>query len=182
VGGPESRTVDDEGLPRPPAVQGKLPRSLLRLTPYTARPRRHQHGLYLLPCGRLPRFVAPSSRRRWHPASPVQLVGRAQGTSHVGNAARGGVRVRRLVHGLRRPAGAPDDPAARRATRRVPAADRGFAGGPPGHRTDPCARGPWSRRGSYGPFGPILFTERTDRMRRTGRSGSPGPRRRRLHE
>jgi uncharacterized membrane protein (DUF373 family) len=31
VGGPESRTVDDEGLPRPPAVQGKLPRSLLRL-------------------------------------------------------------------------------------------------------------------------------------------------------
>jgi len=31
VGGPESRTVGDEGLPRPPAVQGKLPRSLLRL-------------------------------------------------------------------------------------------------------------------------------------------------------
>jgi hypothetical protein len=31
VGGPESRTVDDEGLPRPPAVQGKLPRSLLWL-------------------------------------------------------------------------------------------------------------------------------------------------------
>jgi hypothetical protein len=31
VGGPESRTVDDEGLPRPPAVQGKLPRFLLRL-------------------------------------------------------------------------------------------------------------------------------------------------------
>jgi hypothetical protein len=31
VGGPESRTVDDEGLPRPPAGQGKLPRSLLRL-------------------------------------------------------------------------------------------------------------------------------------------------------
>jgi uncharacterized membrane protein (DUF373 family) len=31
VGGPESCTVDDEGLPRPPAVEGKLPRSLLRL-------------------------------------------------------------------------------------------------------------------------------------------------------
>jgi uncharacterized membrane protein YgcG len=31
VGGPELHTVDDERLPRPPAVQGKLPRSLLRL-------------------------------------------------------------------------------------------------------------------------------------------------------
>jgi ABC-type protease/lipase transport system fused ATPase/permease subunit len=31
VGGPESRTLDDEGLPRPPAVQGKIPRSVLRI-------------------------------------------------------------------------------------------------------------------------------------------------------
>jgi uncharacterized membrane protein (DUF373 family) len=29
VGGPESRTLDDEGLPRPPAVRGKIPRSAL---------------------------------------------------------------------------------------------------------------------------------------------------------
>jgi uncharacterized membrane protein (DUF373 family) len=31
VGGPESRTLDDEGLPRPPAVQGTIPRSVLRI-------------------------------------------------------------------------------------------------------------------------------------------------------
>jgi Phosphate-starvation-inducible E family len=31
VGGPESRTLDDEGLPRPPAVRGKIPRSVLRI-------------------------------------------------------------------------------------------------------------------------------------------------------
>ena len=29
MGGPESRTLDDEGLPRPPAVRGKIPRSAL---------------------------------------------------------------------------------------------------------------------------------------------------------
>jgi uncharacterized membrane protein (DUF373 family) len=28
---PEQRSVDDEGLPRPPAVRGKLPRALVRL-------------------------------------------------------------------------------------------------------------------------------------------------------
>jgi hypothetical protein len=31
VGGPESRALDDEGLPRPPAVRGKIPRSALRI-------------------------------------------------------------------------------------------------------------------------------------------------------
>ena len=31
MGGPESRTLDDEGLPRPPAVQGKIHRSVLRI-------------------------------------------------------------------------------------------------------------------------------------------------------
>ena len=31
MGGPESRTLDDEGLPRPPAVRGKIPRSVLRI-------------------------------------------------------------------------------------------------------------------------------------------------------
>jgi uncharacterized membrane protein (DUF373 family) len=31
VGGPQSRTLDDEGLPRPPAVQGKIPRSVLQI-------------------------------------------------------------------------------------------------------------------------------------------------------
>jgi hypothetical protein len=31
VGGPESRTLDDEGLPRPPAVRGKIPRSVRRI-------------------------------------------------------------------------------------------------------------------------------------------------------
>jgi len=31
VGGPESRTLDDEGLPWPPAVAGKIPRSVRRI-------------------------------------------------------------------------------------------------------------------------------------------------------
>ena len=31
MGGPESRTLDDEGLPRPPPVRGKIPRSVLRI-------------------------------------------------------------------------------------------------------------------------------------------------------
>ena len=31
MGGPESRTLDDEGLPRPPAVRGMIPRSVLRI-------------------------------------------------------------------------------------------------------------------------------------------------------
>src|ERR1700761_252710 len=70
-------------------------------------------------------------------------------------------RVRCLVHGLRRPAGAPDDPAARRAARRVHAADRGFAGGPPDHRTNRCTRGLGRGADRHGPFGLVVFTERT---------------------
>jgi len=57
------------------------------------------------------------------------------------------------VSGLRRPAGAPDDPAARRAARRVHPADRGFAGGPPDHRTNRCTRGLGRGADRHGPFG-----------------------------
>ena len=31
MGGPESRTLDNEGLPRPPPARGKIPRSALRI-------------------------------------------------------------------------------------------------------------------------------------------------------
>ena len=65
--------------------------------------------------------------------------------------------VRRLDHGLRRPAGALDDPVARRAARRVHAADRGFAGG---LAAVALAGATWPRPCSGSPrtLGPLIFT------------------------